>query len=501
MTFTTIRFCLFFVAVFVIYTVCKQKYRKYVLLLANILFYLSLDVKMFSLAMFTAIAVFYVGIKVETNRRSNKAVAKKYFVTAVVVLLLVLFLAKYLNFFTETIDMVLEAFGITSFLPVFEVLAWLGLSYYSLKAISYLADVYTGKISCERDVIIFINYLLFFPQIVAGPIGRASGMLPQLRKGETVSKEEAAKSIQQIVNGYFKKLVIANMVTGYVTTVYADVTKASGLTCLLAAFLYSMEIYCDFSGYSDISIGVSRLLGVSVPENFNCPYMAKSIKEFWRRWHISLSSFLTEYVYIPLGGSRLGDKKKVQNTLVTFLVSGLWHGASWTFVFWGLYHGVCNCFCKRVKKGTGQETDTENVTYMQERNLFKTVVTFLLVTVGWIFFRADSFSDAFCVLKNMVCHTSISVVAIQETLLVFTGDMMSLAYGLMSMIMIGLLLIREYRYTYGDLSEGVAKKKQQGELMLRSKRQREQQIWLIFAVFAIICMGNFGTQGFIYANF
>lgn len=491
MTFTTIRFCLFFIVVFTVYTVCTQKYRKYVLLAANVIFYISLDEKMFLLAFITAFVTFFGGKQIEKYKEGERVRAKKYTTVTITAVLMVLFLGKYLNFCTETIQKVLEVFHVSVRIPVFELLAWIGISYYSLKAVSYLVDVYKGKIKGETDWILFVNYLLFFPQIVAGPIGRAEKMLPQMKASLTVTKNQAALSLQKIAEGYFKKLVIANMVVGYVDTVYADVNSQSGLTCLFAAFLYSMQIYCDFSGYSDISIGVSNLLGISVEENFNHPYMAKSMKDFWRRWHISLSSFLVEYVYIPLGGSREGTKKKVRNTLATFLVSGLWHGASWTFVFWGLYHGVCNCFCKKMEKG---------VEY--KRNLPKMVATFCLVTLGWIFFRADSFSTAFLMLKNIFTNTSLSVTAIQETLLVFTGDMMSLAYGLMAVVMIGLLLLREYRYTYGGLSENILQKERKWRgRTLEERREREQYIWLAFCIFSIICMGNFGSQGFIYANF
>ncbi|MDE6314629.1 MAG: hypothetical protein K2M46_13620 [Lachnospiraceae bacterium] len=487
MTFTTIRFCLFFAVVFVIYTCCTQRYRKYLLFMANVLFYLSLDVKVSLLAFFTALVTFFGGRQIEKYKNTDRKRAKSYLLAVIATVLLILFLGKYLNFLTETIQKVMDLFHVSARLPVFELLAWIGISYYSLKAVSYLVDVYQGKIQGETDVILFVNYLLFFPQIVAGPIGRAEKMLPQLRKSLPVTKEQAALALNQLATGYFKKLVIANMAAGYVDKVYADVASKSGLTCLFAAFLYSMQIYCDFSGYSDISIGVSGLLGISVEENFNCPYMAKSIKEFWRRWHISLSAFLVDYVYIPLGGSREGKGKKIRNTLLTFLLSGLWHGASWTFVFWGLYHGVCNCFCKGIEK---------------KRNIPKILATFCLVTVGWLFFRADSFSTAFLMLKNIAVNTTLSVTAIQETLLVFTGDMMSLAYGLMALVMTGLLLLREYRYTYGGLSENNSEKKKAfAGKSLQERREREQVIWLAFCIFSIICMGDFGSQGFIYANF
>lgn len=458
------------------------KARKYVLLAGNMVFYISLDIKVFFLAAATTVVTFYIGIQIEKCRENAPKKAKAYITGIIILLVAVLGIFKYLNFFADTIHQVLSWFHIEQDKVVFELLAMVGLSYYSLKAVSYLLEIYKGNRKAANSLVIYADYLLFFPQIVAGPIQEPDSFLRQMEAANPPNEELKKRAVVLLTTGYMKKLVIANMIVGYVDTVYGNIEGHNGLTCVFAAFLYSMQIYCDFSGYSDISIGVAALFGIEVEKNFNCPYLAVNVQDFWRRWHISLSSFLRKYIYISLGGNRKGQLRKIGNTLITFLVSGLWHGASWTFVFWGFYHGVGNCLCR--KKQTGEEN---RFTW---KNAGKILVTFIFVTIGWVFFRADSFESAFLMLTKMITEFTLSVGAIEQTILVFTGDMMSLCYFLMSFVMIGILMVREFRYTYGSLKAENA-----------PKHEKEEIIWIAFCVFAIICLGDFGTKGFIYANF
>lgn len=482
MTFDTIGFCIFLPLLLLIFYMVPVRLRKYVLLLGNIIFYISLDWKVLCLAAATAIVTFYSGIQIEKYRESQKKRAKAYTSGTIILLVLILALFKYLNFFADTIYQVLSWFHIEQERVIFELLAMVGLSYYSLKAISYLMEIYRGNRKAVGDFVIYADYLLFFPQIVAGPIQEPNSFIGQLENPKTPDEVLKKRAIVLLATGYMKKLVVANMIVGYVDAVYGNIAGHNGLTCLFAAFLYSMQIYCDFSGYSDISIGVAALFGIEVEQNFNCPYLAVNVQDFWRRWHISLSSFLRKYIYISLGGNRKGKLRKVVNTLFTFLVSGLWHGASWTFVFWGFYHGIGNCFSKGKKDG-GESRFTLKVAG-------KVLVTFLFVTVGWVFFRADSFQSAFLLLKKVVTEFSLSVGAVEQTILVFTGDMMSLCYFLMSLLFIVILMVREFRYTYGGMKTGSV-----------IEREKEEVMWIAFCVFAVICFGDFGTKGFIYANF
>ena len=482
MTFDTIGFWIFLPVLLLIFYSVPVKMRKYVLLLGNIIFYISLDWKVLCLATATAIVTFYSGIQIEKYRESQIKKAKAYTIGTTTLLVAILALFKYLNFFADTLYQVLSWFHIEQEKMIFELLAMVGLSYYSLKAISYLMEVYRENRKAVRDFVVYTDYLLFFPQIVAGPIQEPDSFFCQFEKAKTPDENLKKKAILLLASGYMKKLVIANMIVGYVDAVYGSIASQNGLTCIFAAFLYSIQIYCDFSGYSDISIGVAALFGIKVEQNFNCPYLAVNVQDFWRRWHISLSSFLRKYIYISLGGNRKGKLRKVWNTLITFLVSGLWHGASWTFVFWGLYHGVGNCF------SSGKKNKEEN--RFSFKMAGKILGTFLFVTIGWVFFRADSFQSAFLLLTRAVTEISLSVSAVEQTILVFTGDMMSLCYFIVSLVMVGILMIREIRYTYGDLKDA------RGQ-----KREKEEIIWIAFCVFAIICFGDFGTKGFIYANF
>lgn len=480
MTFDTISFCIFMAVMLLIFYLMPVKYRKYLLFLGSVVFYISLDWKVFCLAAVTVLLTFYTGRQIEKQKEQGKS-AKGLLAGTVVILILALGLSKYLNFFSEIIDIVLNLFHVEHTSKVFELLAMIGISYYSLKAISYLVEVYRGKIKAEKSLVSYSTYLLFFPQIIAGPIDTPDSFLEQINQPLVYREENIKKAIVLIATGYMKKLAIANLVAGYVDTIYTSTESRNGLSCLFGAVLYSMQIYCDFSGYSDISIGVSALFGIQVERNFNCPYLAVSIKDFWRRWHISLSSWLRNYIYIPCGGNKKGTVAKIRNTIITFLLSGLWHGAAFTYVFWGIYHGILNCFCKKIVT----ETKPSGI-----RRFGKILVTFFLVTVGWIFFRAGSFEKAFQVLSKICTQTSFSMDSILQTVLVFTGDIMSLAYFGSSVVLSLLLLIREYRYTYGRLAGASVETK-----------EKEAMIWTAFCVFAIICLGNFGTQGFIYANF
>lgn len=483
MTFDTISFCIFMAVMLLIFYLIPVKYRKYLLFVGSVVFYISLDWKVFCLAAATVLFTFYAGSQIEKQKKQGKS-AKGLLVGAVVILMLVLGLSKYLNFFSEIIDIVLNLFHVEHSSKVFELLAMIGISYYSLKAVSYLVEVYQGKIKPEKSLVSYGTYLLFFPQTIAGPIDTPDSFLGQIDQPLVYKDDNIKKAIVLIVTGYMKKLAIANLVAGYVDTIYTRTETQNGLSCLLGAVFYSMQIYCDFSGYSDISIGISALFGIQVERNFNCPYLAVSIKDFWRRWHMSLSLWLRNYIYIPCGGSKKGSLAKIRNTIITFLISGLWHGAAFTYVFWGLYHGILNCFCKKITT----EAKPSGVRCLYRFG--KILVTFFLVTVGWIFFRAGSFEKAFQVLAKICTQTSLSMDSIIQTVLVFTGDIMSLAYFASSVVLSLLLLIREYRYTYGKLAEASMERK-----------EKEALVWTAFCVFAIICLGNFGTQGFIYANF
>lgn len=324
------------------------------------------------------------------------AAKKKLFLVAnICINLLILGLFKYYNFFVGSFC---ELFGISNSLALKLILP-VGISFYTFQALSYSIDVYRGTLQPTKDVIAFFAYVSFFPQLVAGPIERATNLLPQFEHPRTFVYGEAKEGMQRMLWGFFKKIVIADNCARYVDMEWADYSNQNGATLLVAALLFAIQIYCDFSGYSDIAIGTARLFAIRLKANFRNPYFSRNVAEFWKRWHISLNTWFVDYVYIPLGGSREGKWRTVRNTFVIFLLSGLWHGANWTYVGWGLYHAML--FVPLILLGkTKQYTNA-----FSWKQLLPMLLTFALVVLGWIIFRSDSISQAFdycrCLLFNI----------------------------------------------------------------------------------------------------
>ena len=330
-------------------------------------------------------------------------------------------------------------------------------------------DVYRGKVEAEQHIGYYALYVSFFPQILCGPIERAEHFLPQLKNGCRYEEKLATEGLERILLGMFKKLVIADRLAGYVGAVFDAPLSHPGLASMMAAFFYSVQIYCDFSGYSDLAIGMAKMLGIRTRENFAYPYFSRSIKEFWTRWHISLSSWLRDYIYIPLGGNRKGKVRKHVNTMITFLVSGLWHGSSLSFVFWGGLHGLWNMISTPKKDNDAAW-----------KKLMQTLVTFWGVTFTWIFFRAANVKTAMVMLKHMVMDFSLSLDAIIASLLPFTGDNTCAAHFLIICLLIGFYGIYEWR---------------------RVKNKGTSYGWLAVMLVMTLLFGKFGSSSFLYGNF
>ena len=304
-----------------------------------------------------------------------------------------LFLFKYLGFAARTLAGLLGLAGLAWRPPAFSLVLPLGISFYTFQSLGYLIDVYRGTLPPERHPGYYALFVCFFPQLVSGPIGRGGDLLPQLHAEHAPDPARFTAGLQRILAGLFKKVVIADFLAGYVDSVFDSLTNQGGLTLILAGVLYSFQLYCDFSGYTDMAAGSAQLFGIRLAENFQSPYFSRSIKEFWRRWHISLSRWFSEYLYIPLGGSRCSAPRHLANLLLTFLASGLWHGAAWNFVLWGLYHGLWLCL----------ETFTlPRVEALQARlpapagrllAAGRTLTTFAAATAGWMIFRVNSLAD------------------------------------------------------------------------------------------------------------
>ncbi len=302
---------------------------------------------------------------------------------------------KYFNFFVQSFVDAFAGLGITLHATTLNIILPVGISFYTFQALSYSIDVYKGKIEATRDIVAFFAFVSFFPQLVAGPIERATNLLPQFQKPRTFDYNKAVDGCRQMLWGFFKKIVIADNCAVYVNQVFENYQDQTGSTLLLAAIFFTFQIYGDFSGYSDIAIGCARLFGINLMRNFNFPYFSRDIAEFWRRWHISLTTWFRDYIYIPLGGSRTTKAKVIRNTFIIFLVSGFWHGANWTFIAWGAYHALL--FLPLILLGKNRKY-TNDATW---REIPQMLFTFGLAVIGWIIFRIESITDFIPYLKGM----------------------------------------------------------------------------------------------------
>jgi len=329
-----------------------------------------------------------------TSRQNNK---NKFILwSCLIVNLGILFIFKYSNFVIDTINSIPNyiRFGIK--VPLLEVLLPVGISFYTFQAIGYTIDVYRGTIKPEKNFFTYALFVSFFPQLVAGPIERAKNLLPQFNRKHIFNTEKAMEGFQLMVWGYFMKICVADRAAIYVDTIFNDLSNYSGSSVLLASFLFTIQIYCDFCGYSLIAIGVAKLMGYDLMENFHRPYFSTNIRDFWKRWHISLSSWFMDYVYIPLGGNRCSLRRHLLNLFITFVVSGMWHGANWTFMIWGIYHGILIIISTLCRKYSSKKT----YDYPLHR-LIKGICTFLLVMFGWIIFRSNNLEDAYIAINKI----------------------------------------------------------------------------------------------------
>ncbi len=302
---------------------------------------------------------------------------------------------KYFNFFVQSFVDAFAELGITLHATTLNIILPVGISFYTFQALSYSIDVYKGKIEAKRDIVAFFAFVSFFPQLVAGPIERATNLLPQFQKPRTFDYDKAVDGCRQMLWGFFKKIVIADNCAVYVNQVFENYQDQTGSTLLLAAIFFTFQIYGDFSGYSDIAIGCARLFGINLMRNFNFPYFSRDIAEFWRRWHISLTTWFRDYIYIPLGGSRTTKAKVIRNTFIIFLVSGFWHGANWTFIAWGAYHALL--FLPLILLGKNRKY-TNDATWQEIPQM---LLTFGLAVMGWIIFRIESITEFIPYLQGM----------------------------------------------------------------------------------------------------
>lgn len=357
----------------------------------------------YALLLFAATLISYLSaIKI-----ANSSHARVFLVLGIVLNISILFFFKYVDFALTLLQRLCGTIGIHFVAPVFSILLPVGISFYTFQSIGYMVDVYRDPKEVERNFLSYMLFMSFFPQITSGPIARAKNLLPQLNAVNRASTQQVSMGLKLMLIGYFKKIVLADTIGVFVNQVYADISAYSGLTVLAVIIGYTIQIYCDFSGYSDIAIGAARTMGIHLQANFNAPYFAYSIKDFWRRWHISLSSWLRDYIYIPLGGNRKGFVRKLFNTFMTFFISGLWHGANLTFIVWGILHGMFQIIediaTRIIKKSASSSQPRGLMLYIRR------ILTFAAVSFAWIFFRASDISQAFSVIHQSLTGWSLSL--------------------------------------------------------------------------------------------
>jgi D-alanyl-lipoteichoic acid acyltransferase DltB (MBOAT superfamily) len=366
------------------------------IVVVSYVFYGWWDWRFLFLIAFTSFCSWGSGLLIE-RYYSNPKKAKAISTLNIVLNLLILGVFKYYDFFAKEFA---DLFGLSSDGILLNIILPVGISFYTFQALSYSIDVYKGKLKPTHDIVQFFAFVSFFPQLVAGPIERAINLLPQFEKPRRFDYDIAVDGLRQILWGLFKKMVVADNCAVYVDQVFSNYQSQSGSTLMLAAVLFTFQIYGDFSGYSDIAIGTAKLFGIKLMRNFNVPYFSRDIAEFWRRWHISLTTWFRDYVYIPLGGSRVSKAKVVRNTFVIFLLSGFWHGANWTFIVWGAYHALL--FLPLILLGKNRKHTDVVATgrfFPSLKEMGQMLLTFLLAVIGWIVFRANTIGEAW----NYLC--------------------------------------------------------------------------------------------------
>ncbi|WP_353777923.1 MBOAT family O-acyltransferase [Winogradskyella sp. 3972H.M.0a.05] len=419
MLFNSIDFAIFLPLVFALYWLIpkgKLRLQNILVIVASYVFYGWWDYRFLSLILVSTLVDYGVGLSLK-NLQDN-AKRKAFLWLSILVNIGLLGFFKYYNFFVDNFVQAFSFFGREIQPNTLNIILPVGISFYTFQTLSYTIDVYRRKLEPTKDIFAFAAFVSFFPQLVAGPIERATNLLPQFYERRTFNYTKAVDGLRQILWGLFKKIVIADNCAFFVNTIFENEQSYSGSTLLLGAVFFAFQIYGDFSGYSDIAIGTSRLFGFNLKQNFAFPYFSRDIAEFWRRWHISLSTWFRDYVYIPLGGSRVSKMLQVRNVFIIFLISGFWHGANWTFIFWGLLNALCFLPLLLLKRNRSNiEIVAQGKLLPSLKDLLAMSVTFGITVLAWIFFRAENLEHAISYLTSMVDASLFSLPEIRPTFL------------------------------------------------------------------------------------
>lgn len=446
--------------------------------------------------MFSTVIDYYASLKMGKCKAQKQK--NSYLILSLCTNLGLLFAFKYFNFASDSVREIFNMFNIFYDVPYFKLLLPVGISFYTFQTLSYTIDVYRGKKDPEKHFGIFALYVSFFPQLVAGPIERSTRLLPQFYKKHEFDYDRVIDGLKLMLWGFFKKIVIADRLSMLVNTVYNDPTNYHGFPFILATVFFAFQIYCDFSGYSDIAIGSAQVLGFNLTDNFKRPYFSKSIAEFWKRWHISLSTWFRDYLYIPLGGNRCLKWRWYFNLFIVFLISGLWHGANWTFAIWGGLNGFYLIFAIWTNKVRTKIAQTVGLTRLPTlHKYFRVLVTFSLINFAWIFFRSDTVSDAFYIVRSIF-------VGIWEMIMAVVNGNLAQLLKLLDITHLGLgdyeLIIAFGAIMFMEFVHLIQRHRGIRNMM------RRRPIWIRWSVyyimiFGILIFGVFGKQEFIYFQF
>lgn len=438
MLFNSFHFLVFFPIVLGVYHLIPRRYRWMFLLVASYYFYMSWNPWYLGLIVASTGVDYWAGLKI--YKTSEAYLKKRWLCLSITVNLGILFIFKYYNFFIGSFTDLVSSVG-WSVSPAFlNLILPVGISFYTFQTISYTVDVYKGRIEPERNLGYFALFVSFFPQLVAGPIERAGDLLPQLKKASEVNLVDIRTGVNQILYGLFKKLVVADRLSIYVDQVYSDVSGASGIVVLIASFFFLIQVYCDFSGYSDIAIGVARLMGYKLTINFSRPFLSTSFREYWQRWHITLSNWVRDYIYISLGGNRVSKARIHLNIVITFVIMGLWHGASWNFVLWGLMHGMLlvleqsfGVFFSKILSNRGA-------------SFLGWVTVMFSFVISMIFFRASSTEDMLHAFES-IWHLSTDL-SLRDIMFGLNPDDFYLCLAVTGLLALTYLLPRNFKFRF-----------------------------------------------------
>ena len=491
MLFNSTEFIIFFPVTLILYWIFPKKYRYICLFIASYTFYMFWNPKYALLMGTSTVVTFLSGVLIEKLKYKRTVVAFSFIIN-----LAILIFFKYFDFLLQNINIVLSVFNIKLIEKPFDIILPVGISFYTFQALSYTIDVYRGEIKSEKNIIKYALFVSFFPQLVAGPIERSRNLLIQVDNLDKIKRfdyDRITEGLLLMLFGYFQKMVIADRAAILVDTVFNAYYEYNSMALILAAVFFAIQIYCDFGSYSLIAIGTAKVMGINLMENFNTPYFARGIKEFWGRWHISLSTWFRDYLYIPLGGNRCSKFRKSFNILVTFLVSGLWHGANFTFIAWGAIHGIFHIIEEQLKPIKEKYLNKFNIkTNVFSFIILEIIITFVIVDLAWIFFRAETIHEAIHYIQRI--FTRIDLWAL------FDGSLYSLGLNRFEM---NILIIALFILISFDLIKYIRKE----SIFEFLSKQNLYFRWfvMLFLIFYIIVYGKYGAgfdpKQFIYFQF